>query len=240
VGLILEPIPVPKKKPTSVPEIVAPRRIGRLMRFMQSLPPISRLQRLTNAVYDPAAAFIVEHDLATCNAMFWSCIVYFGMVVAHAVGYPIPLVLIMSLGLVAMWFFIMYCILSIELRRPLVCMPVKVNDLNAALPMIRNSTGMSLKYQLDAYIEKACTHHQLNNGMQEEFYISTLLHKAWVNSAIGLTMTQRSFDTLVNGISPLEFFLQRAKAERIRWRKAQALEVRNTCNALPSRGDRGD
>jgi hypothetical protein len=69
-GTIPEPIPVPKKKPTSVPDIVAPRRIRRLIRFMQSLPPISRLQRLTNVVYDPAAAFIVERDLATCNAMF--------------------------------------------------------------------------------------------------------------------------------------------------------------------------
>jgi hypothetical protein len=132
-GTIPEMIPVPRKKPTSVPEIMAPRRIRRLVRFMQSLPLISRLQRLTNAVYDPTATFVVEHDLATCNAMFWSCIIYFGMFVAHAVGYPTPLALTRSPRLVAMCFFIMYCILSIELQRPLVCMLVKVNDLNAGV-----------------------------------------------------------------------------------------------------------
>jgi hypothetical protein len=217
-----KPTPAVKKKPTSVPEIIAPRRMKRFISFVRSLPPISRSQRFINSVYAPVAAAAVRFDLAVCIAFFWSLVAYFGVIVAHACGYAIPIHFIRSLGFLAICASTLYCILFKELRQSRICMPVKVSDLANSLPAIRNSMGMALKQQLDAYIEKACTHHQLNNGLEEEFYISTLLHKAGVNSAIGLTMTHVAFNSLISGMSPLEYFLQRAQAERVRWEQSQS------------------
>jgi hypothetical protein len=47
-----------------------------------------------------------------------------------------------------------------------------------ALPQIKEVWGMALKQQLDAYIDKALDHHQLNNGLDEEYCISALSYMA--------------------------------------------------------------
>jgi hypothetical protein len=92
-------------------------------------------------------------------------------------------------------------------------------------PAIRNSTGMALKIQLNAFVEKALDHHLMHGGLDEEFYISTLLHKAGLQSAIGLTLTQTAYNSLIRGITPLSYFLSRAKAERVRWKKKYGSQV---------------
>jgi hypothetical protein len=46
-----------------------------------------------------------------------------------------------------------------------------------SFPAIRNSTGMALKIQLNAFIEKALDHHLMHGGLDEEFYISRTLEE---------------------------------------------------------------
>jgi hypothetical protein len=102
---------------------------------------------------------------------------------------------------------------------PQVLATIKMEQIANALPQIKEVWGMALKQQLDDYIAKALDHHQLNNGLDEEYYISALLYRAGPKSVIGHVLTTVSRSHEMNGITPLEYFISKAEAARVQWER---------------------
>jgi hypothetical protein len=134
--------------------------------------------------------------------------------IARFSGYSVPLTIVLPLWACSLTAFVTFWILCAEKTSPSLCVTAgRISEMAHHFPAIRNSTGMALKIQLNAFIEKALDHHLMHGGLDEEFYISTLLHKAGLQSAIGLTLTQTAYNSLIRGITPLSYFLSRAKAD---------------------------
>jgi hypothetical protein len=78
-GTQVEPTPAepkPKRVRTRPPTPMLPRRVRRLVRFAQSLPPLTRMQRLRLAVYEPLVRIVMRHELVVCNLTVWSLVAY--------------------------------------------------------------------------------------------------------------------------------------------------------------------
>jgi hypothetical protein len=234
-GTQVEPTPAepkPKRVRTRPPTPMLPRRVRRLVRFAQSLPPLTRMQRLRLAVYEPLVRIVMRHELAVCNLTVWSLVAYIFVTIARFRGAVVPASLLLPLWCCTFVAFISFHTLCSELSRPRLCLPIgKSADLANSFPAIKNVTGMALKMQLDAFIEHALAHHLGHGGLEEEFYVSTLLQKAGLQSAIGLTLTQISYNTLINGVTPMAYFLNRARAERVRWKKLYGAQPENVHQA---------
>jgi hypothetical protein len=125
-----------------------------------------------------------------------TAVVGFGLLVLWVLGYTLPMPIPAAVFVAAILSFWSFWTLLLALRPgPQVLAPVKMDQLANALPQIKEVWGMALKQQLDDYIAKALDHHQLNNGLDEEYYISALLYRAGPKSVIGHVLTTVSRST---------------------------------------------
>jgi hypothetical protein len=179
-------------------------------------------------------SFLLSHQLAVVNVAF--CSAGAGMIIfsLQVLGHSVPRVLIFLVYACSIVAFITFCTTIILLKpKPQVLATIKIEQLSNALPAIRGVYGMALRQQLNHFMGKCLHHHQMNDGLDGEFYISALLHKAGDKSAIGLALTTVSRTTAINGIEPLEFYLHRAKSKRVVWERTHgALDETETDRKL--------
>jgi hypothetical protein len=167
--------------------------------------------------------FLLGHQHAVENAVFNSAAVSAVIVARQMLGYSVPMLLIIPVCICSMLSFCAFRFLvahyNAERNKAPVAAPVRVDQLANALPAIKGVWGMALRQQLTNFVGKSLHHHQMNDGLDEEYYISALLHKAGDKSAIGLALTTISRSPEMNGLMPMEFYLSRAKARRVTWER---------------------
>jgi hypothetical protein len=150
----------------------------------------------------------VTAAVGVCLLLLW--------VLGYTIPRPIPAAFSVA-AILSAWSF---RTLLLALRpAPQVLATIKMEQIANALPQIKEVWGMALKQQLDDYIDKALDHHQLNNGLDEEYYISALLYRAGPKSVIGHVLTTVSRRHEMNGITPLEYFISKAEAARVQWER---------------------
>jgi len=77
--------------------------------------------------------------------------------------------------------------------------------------------GMALKEELDRFMTRCIEHQQNVAQVNEEVYINQLYHSADPKSPIGLALMARVTDETMRDETPLEHFIQKAKAYRAEW-----------------------
>jgi hypothetical protein len=209
------------------PTPVGPRRMRRFLRFCSCIPDPTLIQRIRyrldgwrRRVASAYVGFTLDHQHLVCNSTLVTAAVGVCLLLLWVLGYTIPRPIPAAFSVAAILSAWSFRTLLLALRpAPQVLATIKMEQIANALPQIKEVWGMALKQQLDDYIDKALDHHQLNNGLDEEYYISALLYRAGPKSVIGHVLTTVSRRHEMNGITPLEYFISKAEAARVQWER---------------------
>jgi uncharacterized membrane protein YgcG len=203
--------PVRRRKP-----VVAPRPAQRMRRWQS--PPLPAkttfelyrcwLNSRRRIYVGRIVTFLLGHQHAVENAVFNSAAVSNVIVARQMLGYSVPMLLIIPVCICSILSFCAFRFLvahyNAERNKAPVAAPVRVDQLANALPAIKGVWGMALRQQLANFVGKSLHHHQMNDGLDEEYYISALLHKAGDKSAIRLALTTISRSPEMNGLMPMD------------------------------------